>query len=110
MSYLDLEKESLGECPLCNREMIFGKKVSKHHLVPKCHKGKETLYLHDICHQKIHSVFSEKQLAKEYNNVEALLSNQEIQKFVEWVKKKPIDFFDVNRDTKHRNKKRKNVK
>lgn len=110
MSYLNLEEDSLGECPLCKREMLKSKKVSKHHLVPKSHKGKDTLYLHDICHQKIHSVFTEKQLAKEYNNVEALLLNQEIQKFVDWVKKKPIDFFVISRDTNNRNKKRKNVK
>lgn len=103
-------EECLGECPLCNRMMIKDKRTSKHHLVPKSEKGKETLYLHDICHQKIHSVFTEKELAKKYNNVEALLSNAEIQKFVNWVKNKPVDFYDTNRDTNHRNKKRRNVK
>lgn len=103
-------EDFLGECPLCKRMMIKDKRVSKHHLVPKSEKGKETLYLHDICHQKIHSVFTEKELAKKYNNVEALLSNSEIQKFVNWVKNKPLDFYDTNRDTNHRNKKRRNVK
>lgn len=103
-------EDFLGECPLCNRLMFKNKKVSKHHLIPKSEKGKETLYLHDVCHQKIHSVFTEKELAKKYNNVEALLSNFEIQKFVNWVKSKPVDFYDTNRDTNYRNKKRKNVK
>lgn len=103
-------EESLGECPLCKREMIKGVRTSKHHLVPKSEKGKETLYLHDICHQKIHSVFTEKELAKEYNNVDALLTNLEIQKFVQWVKNKPVDFYDSNRDTNNRSKKRKNTK
>jgi len=105
-----ITNEFLGNCPLCGREMIVGKKVSKHHLIPKSEKGKETLYLHDICHQKIHSVFTEKQLAKKYNNVEALLTNAEIVKFVEWVKTKPVDFYVVSKDTNFRNKKRKNVK
>ena len=102
-------EESFGQCPLCQREMVKGKRISKHHLVPKSKKGKETLYLHDICHQKIHSVFTEKELEKKYNNVDALLSNEEIQKFVSWVKNKPIDFYDSNRDTNFRSKKRKNA-
>ncbi len=103
-------EETLGECPLCKRQMIKDKNVDKHHLIPKCKGGKETKYMHKICHQKIHSVFTEKQLARDYNSVEMLLTNQEIQKFVEWVKKKPEDFYDTNRDTNNRNKKRKNVK
>ncbi len=90
--------------------MIKGLRISKHHLIPKSEKGRDTLYLHDICHQKIHSVFSEKELANKYNNVEALLTNHEIQKFVKWIKNKPVDFYDTNRDTNFRNKKRKNVK
>ena len=81
-------------CPLCEREI--DKQKSKHHLTPvlKGGRNKETVDLHDICHSKIHSLLTEKQLASQYNTIEKLLTNQEIQKFVKWVKTKPINFFD----------------
>ena len=46
-------------CPLCQRQLIPGPSVDKHHLVPNSKKGKETVTLHKICHSKLHSVFTE---------------------------------------------------
>lgn len=103
-------EEVIGECPLCSRIMIKNKRISKHHLTPKCEKGKETAYLHDICHQKIHSVFTEKELSRKYNTIESLLKHPTIITFIEWVQNKPIDFYDSNRDTNNRSKKRKRKK
>jgi 5-methylcytosine-specific restriction endonuclease McrA len=57
-----------GLCLLCKRQL--GKeRISRHHLVQKTKKGKVTETIHNICHQKIHSVFTEKELADEYNTV-----------------------------------------
>jgi len=78
-----------------------------HHWVPKSRGGKETGKLHRICHQKMHSVFSEKELEKKYNTSSMILSHEEIQKFVKWVRTKHVDFVDVNVETKQRKYKRK---
>ncbi|MEM8527771.1 MAG: HNH endonuclease [Bacteroidota bacterium] len=86
------------KCPLCQREL--GEiNISKHHLVPKSKGGTfgETVMLHNICHQKIHSVFSEKELKEDYYTIEQLLAHEEIAKFVKWVKKQEIGFYERNK-------------
>jgi len=90
-------------CPLCKRE-IEGKQ-SDHHLVPVLKGGKngEQVTLHHICHNKIHSVLTENELAKYYNTIEKLLTHEEIISFVKWVSKKPNDFYDSSK--KNNNKK-----
>jgi hypothetical protein len=90
-------KEIIGICPICNREMWKGYFIDRHHFYPKCKGGKETEWVHQICHQKIHSTFSENELAKEYNNADDVKSHEEIIKFINWVSKKEPDFFDKNK-------------
>ena len=96
-------------CLLCKRE-IFPGFGSKHHLVPESRGGKETIPLHGICHSKIHHVFTEKELEKSYNTIEKLLEHEEIQRFVKWISKQPLNFIDKNKDTKIRKEQRKFVK
>ena len=79
-------------CPLCGR-LIPPEQRDEHHLVPKARGGKETVAMHRVCHRQIHALFSESELAQQYNNREALLENAEIQRFVKWVQSKPNDFF-----------------
>jgi hypothetical protein len=83
-------------CPLCNREMVEGPSTDRHHLVPKSLGGKEQFLLHKVCHRKIHSLFSERELQKKFNNWEILKSEPQIQKFIQWVSKKPPEFMDKN--------------
>ena len=85
-------------CPLCNRSLPDNI-ATKHHLVPKLKGGLNghTEMMHKICHSKIHSVFTEGELAKEYNTVDKLLDNEEIAKFVGWVRKQPDSFDDGNK-------------
>jgi predicted DNA-binding protein (UPF0278 family) len=68
---------------------------SSHHLTPKARggAGKGTIYLHKVCHDKIHSVFTNKELEKTFNTIDAMKTVQEIQDFVGWIKNKPIDFY-----------------
>ena len=80
-------------CPVCGRE-IPESQLDAHHLVPKSRGGRETEYLHRICHRQIHALFTEAELAKRYSTVEAILDHPEMQKFVTWVKRKPPDFID----------------
>lgn len=88
--------EVVGKCPICDRDMWKGPSIDRHHLVPKCRGGTDTEFMHKICHRKIHSIWTEKELEKTYNNVEIILQNEEIQKFIIWVKKKEPDFYDKN--------------
>lgn len=78
-------------CPLCDRPL--GRKREKHHLVPRLKGGRETVTLHPICHRKIHSLFSEAELAQLYNNTDALRRHPEITRFITWLKGKPADFY-----------------
>lgn len=82
----------MPDCPLCGREL--DSTADKHHLIPKSKKGKETVRLHKICHRTIHSLYDEKLLEKHYNTIEKLLESDDIQRFVKWIKKKPISYND----------------
>lgn len=96
------DKEILGPCPLCGRDMIEGVSVNKHHLMPKSLGGRDMYWIHVVCHSKIHSVFTLRELQHHYHTFERLREHEEIQKFVKWVRKKAPDF-----KTKHRQASRK---
>ena len=77
-------------CWLCARPL--GKRVQLHHLVPKAKGGRDTVKLHPICHRTIHANFTNAQLMRIGEDRAALLENEAIGRFVEWVKGKPPDF------------------
>ncbi len=79
-------------CPLCERAIPPAQRDA-HHLVPKSKGGRQTEYLHRVCHRQIHALLTETELARRYNTVDALLAHPELQAFVSWVKSKPDDFF-----------------
>ena len=83
-------------CPICNRPIPKSQKDA-HHLVPKSKRGKNTEYLHRICHRQIHALFTETELAVQLNNSVALQSHPEMQKFIHWVKSKPDGFYEKTR-------------
>ncbi|CAM8658341.1 HNH nuclease [Comamonadaceae bacterium] len=83
-------------CPLCERQIPPSQRDA-HHLVPKSKGGRETEYLHRICHRQIHALLTESELARQFNSVEALLAHPDIAMFVAWVKTKPDDFMERTR-------------
>lgn len=92
----------IERCPLCER-VIPPAQRDAHHLVPKMKGGKITVAMHRICHRQIHALFSETELARQFNTPEALLAHQEVRNFVEWVKHKPDAFFErTKRALRHR--------
>jgi hypothetical protein len=84
--------EALGPCPLCGRPMLAGASVDRHHLVPKAQGGRETVWMHRICHRKIHSVLDERSLATDYADPASLRAHPEIARFLRWVARKPPEF------------------
>lgn len=80
-------------CPLCERKIPASQRDA-HHLIPKSKGGRHTEYLHRICHRQIHALFTESELAKQFNSVEALLAHPDMAVFVAWIKNKPDDFME----------------
>jgi len=87
-------EEPNANCPLCGRTLADP--MVRHYLVPLSQggNGTNTVMMHKVCHNKVHSLFNEKEIARTYTSVEKILENEEIQKFVNWVKKKSLDFYD----------------
>jgi len=90
---LDRQRRRLGAetspCPLCGRVMVMGESLNEHHLIPRAHGGTEKFFLHRICHSKIHSVLSERELAESFATFEKLQQHPEIASFILWVRKQP---------------------
>lgn len=86
-------------CPLCERPIPDALKDA-HHLIPRSKGGKQTEFLHRICHRQIHALLTETELAKQYNTVTALLDHPEISSFVRWVRRKPADFSESTRKSR----------
>lgn len=89
-------------CELCARPVA----LTRHHLIPKALHDKvcvqrrfprheritATLWVCRACHNQIHRLFSEKELALTFNTREALLSDERLRTFVEWLSRKPPGF------------------
>jgi hypothetical protein len=88
-----------GVCELCGRD---GMRLTDHHLTPRMRHNKrvkrdmtraernKTADTCRPCHSQIHSLFTEKQLEREYNSIERLKAHPDVQKWINWVKKKPF--------------------
>ncbi len=87
------EPREAPTCPLCEREIPPGQR-DDHHVIPKVKGGREISKMHRICHRQIHALFSESELATQYSTAAALLAVPAVQKFVAWVRTKPLDYCD----------------
>jgi len=89
-----MSEEPDVDCPLCGRPLAHP--YNRHHLLPlsKGGKGTTTVLLHKICHDKIHSVFTEMELKRHYNTIEKLKADEEVATFLKWVTKKEPQFYD----------------
>jgi hypothetical protein len=83
-------------CPLCDR-LIPPAQRDAHHLVPRSKGGRQTEYLHRICHRQVHALLTETELAREYSTVEALQAHPGMVQFLAWVRGKPPDFSERTR-------------
>lgn len=71
-------------CPLCGRPNY---NPSDHHLVPKSRGGKVTETVCSDCHRAIHAMFSNKELERQYNTCEALLSHEKFSRMASFISK-----------------------
>ncbi len=96
---MDQTSTSLAACELCGRVTKRG--TTEHHLIPRtCHKNKwfkkrfpreqmnETIGLCRDCHHTIHEFIpSEKELGRHYNTLDKLTSNEDIARYLQWIRK-----------------------
>lgn len=83
-------------CALCDRGIPPSQREA-HHLVPRSRGGVQTVWLHRICHRQVHALFTEPELARDYQHVDALRAHPEMARFIEWVRRKPEDFLERTR-------------
>ena len=94
-------------CSICGREILDdGVSTDLHHWIPKSKKGSDVSRIHKICHNKIHSLWTENELRDYYNTPERILSHPDMRKFVKWLKRKPADFYVKTKDSNVRRGKR----
>jgi hypothetical protein len=100
-------------CELCGRAVG---QLTKHHLIPRMrHRHRHTraaygrtelgtrlLWVCRPCHDHIHAVLSEKELAAAYNTRMALLAHPEIRRFVDWIRRRPVSLKPRSRAMKRR--------
>lgn len=77
-------------CWLCGR--VTGSSIVWHHPVPKSRGGRDVVPMHPICQQALIANFTNSELQRHGMNVEGLLENPAVRKFVDWVAKKDPDF------------------
>lgn len=77
-------------CWLCGRPL--GKNTVWHHPVPKSRGGRDVVPMHPICQQTLIANFTNSELQRHALDVEALLANLSVRRFVDWVAKKDPDF------------------
>jgi hypothetical protein len=78
----------MTNCTLCHRE-VEDFYIEKHHLIPKCKKGKETIDVCKDCGDYLHKVFTIKEMTKKYNTLEKILEHQKVQNWIKWLQKRP---------------------
>lgn len=77
-------------CWLCSRPT--GETIIWHHPIPKSRGGKDVVPMHPICQQMLITNFTNSELQRYGMDVEGLLANPAVRKFVDWVANKDPDF------------------
>ena len=81
-------------------------RTRRHHIVPRCKGGEDTVPACETCEDFIHKTWSHNELRDVYNNVETILADERFQRFLKWLRKQPITVYfktDRNRNrTSHK--------
>lgn len=90
-----------GNCSICGREET----LTRHHLIPRARHNKKrnkkdfarttvrkTVGICRPCHSQIHAVLTEKELERDYRDIDILRLHPEVAKFATWIAAKPKGF------------------
>ena len=78
--------EEILVCELCKRP-VPKRHTTKHHVVPKSLKGKETIVVCRPCGDQVHKLFTLREMKNKFHTVEAILNDERMQKWVKWIRK-----------------------
>jgi len=95
-------------CELCRRH-VPRRLITQHHVKPKSEGGNHShkTPLCKPCHKQVHATFSNKELAKLYDDMEALRNAESLQPFLKWIaKQKPDRNFRTVMSNAHPKRKR----
>lgn len=84
------QPEMVPPCWLCSRPT--GKTIVWHHPIPKSRGGRDVVPMHPVCQQTLIANFTNSEMQRFGLDVEALLANPAVRKFVDWVANKDPDF------------------
>ncbi|GAE37079.1 HNH endonuclease [Halalkalibacter akibai] len=81
-------RKKIGQCQLCERDEV---ELTLHHLTPKEEGGNHlpTVEICIPCHKQIHALYTNKELAIRLMSLERLKDDEELKKFIKWIKKQP---------------------
>ena len=76
-------------CELCKRKGIL--KVTEHHLIPREEGGKygPTAWLCEDCHNQIHALYTNRELAVRLNTLDSLEKDDKIMSYLKYIRKQP---------------------
>jgi len=86
------DDNDLGPCPICGRPMVAGPSVDRHHWVPRTKGGRTATPVHLICHRMLHRLYSEKEMARTYNDPSVIRGDPRLAPFLRWLARKPPEF------------------
>lgn len=99
---VDIDATELTACQLCARECS---QLTRHHLIPLSrhnkNRTKKNFSKYDMtqqiamlcrpCHSQVHRIFDNQELADYYHTLERLKQHSDMEKFINWVKKRPVE-------------------
>lgn len=74
----------MPRCPLCERTV---EALTRHHLEPQRRKESDVVAICEPCHDQLHAVFTHHELRQRYDTLEALKESDEMQRFVDWLRR-----------------------
>lgn len=79
-------KRKKGQCQLCEREEV---ELTLHHLTPREEGGSHLpkVELCIPCHKQIHALYTNRELAIRLMTLERLKDDEEIKKYIKWIRK-----------------------
>ncbi|ERN52857.1 HNH endonuclease [Alkalihalophilus marmarensis] len=83
-----MKKQRVGICELCERDNV---QLTVHHLTPREEGGAhlETALLCIPCHKQIHAIYTNEELAIRLDTIPRLKDDEQIKKYIEWIRKQP---------------------
>ncbi|WP_144451594.1 HNH endonuclease [Halalkalibacter nanhaiisediminis] len=94
-------KHKIGQCELCARVEV---ELTRHHLTPREEGGAHlpTAELCIPCHKQIHALYTNAELAERLMTIERLREDEQMKKFIQWIRKQPAMTLIKMRKSKER--------